>query len=272
MLFGWNHGGASIVCTGMTRTATVLAVLLATAGVADSRDGQSEQKLLVLVNTPDELYRVDPATFEVVSLGTFSFPGQTAPDRITDIAMDRKGRMWAVGFEAVYAVDPATLECTLLVRQPGMELNSLAIVTSAMLTGREEPDLMLAAEANGGGVYQVDPKTGALTKLGDLGAGLVSSGDLTWAPGVGAVQIVSDLAGYEGLARLDANTFTAHKIGGGWPFAKVRALTMLPAGLLAATEQGELIEVDPTTGAATLRKVHPLTFYGGAVGWDTRKR
>jgi hypothetical protein len=263
-----------IVCTGMTRIATMLAVLavMLLPRVASSRDERDDKQLLILVNTPDELYRVDPATFDVTSLGTFTFPGAVVPDRITDIAVDRKGRMWAIGFEAVYAVDPTTLECTLLMRHPGKELNSLAIVTSAMVTGREQPDLMLAAEANGSVVYLVDAKTGALAPIGDLGGGLVSSGDLTWAPGVGAVQIVSDLAGYEGLARLDANTFTANKIGSGWAFAKVRGLTMLPSGLLAVTEQGEMLEIDTATGAATLRKTHPLTFYGGAVGWHAQKR
>jgi len=232
-------------------------------------DTHHDRGLLIMVNTPDELYRVDPATFDVTLMGTFTFP-DGVPDRITDVAMDRKGRMWAVGFEAVYRLDPTTFECTLLARHPGHALNALSIMTSAMLPGRETPDVMLAAESKTQAVYQVDPSTGALTVTGDLGGGLSSGGDLTWAPGVGAVLITTDMAGYEGLSRLDPDTFAAHPLDGGWAFQKVRGLTMIPDGLLGVSEQGEMIQIDPTTGAATLRKVHPLVFYGGAIGWDDR--
>jgi hypothetical protein len=251
----------------MKRIALITAVL-ALAGWTPAEKMKGEHKLLILVNSADTLYRVDPATFDVTAIGTFSFPGGTA-DRITDIAIDRKGRMWAVGFEAVYSVDRKTLACTLLSPAYGHELNSLAIVTSAMVAGRESPDLMLAGESSSSSVYMVDPATGNLTVAGDMGGGLVSGGDMTWAPGVGAVQIATDKAGYEGLVHLDANTFTAHPIGPGWAFQKVRGIAMLEHGLLGVSEQGEMIEIDPTTGDATLRKTQSgIVFYGGAVGWD----
>jgi hypothetical protein len=250
----------------MKRLAIVAAVVAA-AGWTPAASTKVEHKLLILVNSADTLYRVDPATFDVTPVGTFSFPDGTT-DRITDIAIDRKGRMWAVGFEAVYSVDRKTLACTRLASAAGHELNSLAIMTSAMLPGRETPDLMLTAESSTSTIYMVDPATGALTPVGDMGGGLVSGGDMTWAPGVGAVQIATDKAGYEGLVHLDANTFTAHKIGTGWSFQKVRGIAMLPAGLLGVSEQGELIEIDAQSGAATLLKHDSVVFYGGAVGWD----
>lgn len=221
--------------------------------------------LVALVSTADALYRVAPGSLDVTRLGAFSFP-DGAPDRITDIAVDRRGRMWATGFEAIYAVDPRTLACTLLARHPGHQLNALAVVTSAMWTRqREVPDLLIAAEAHTSAVYLVDGTTGALTEIGDLGGGLVSSGDLTWAPGVGAIMVTTDRAGYEGISRLAPDTFAATPIGAGWSFQRVRALTLLPDGVYGADEAGDLLAIDTATGAARLGRTHPLVFYGGAI-------
>lgn len=228
-----------------------------------------EPRLRILVNTPDELYQVDPVSFEVTRLGGFTFtPGEA--EVITDVAMDRRGRMWAIGFTAVYRVDPKTLACTLLARHPGRALNALSILTASMVTDeREVPDVLLAGEAYSRNIYRVDPATGALDVVGDLGANLGSGGDLTWAPGVGAVMIVTDaFGGYEGIAALAPRTFTATPIGPGWQFRRVRGLTFLPDGLLGASEFGELIKIDPATGAGTVVRSHNLVFYGGAIGWD----
>ncbi len=93
---------------------------------------------LALLNTADELYRLDPSTLDVNRLGAFSFR-EGGGDPITDLAVDRRGRMWALSFEAVYRVDPDTFACTLLARHPGRQLNALAIVPSTML-GRD-PEL-----------------------------------------------------------------------------------------------------------------------------------
>jgi hypothetical protein len=227
----------------------------------------TERRLLILVNTADALYRVDPVTFDVTLVGTFTFP-DGEQDLITDIARDSRGRMWGVGFAAVYSIDPTTLACTRLARHYGHTLNALSIVTAQMKRAREVPDIMIAAQSRDSTVSQVDPTTGELTPIGNAGGGLSSSGDITWASGVGAVMLASDFAGYEGLVVLEPDTFAAKKIGPGWSFQKVRGLSLLPGGLLAVTEQGELLEIDPRTGAATLRRTHPLVFYGGAVGWD----
>lgn len=228
-----------------------------------------EPRLRILVNTPYELYQVDPVSFDVTRLGAFAFPPGEA-ESITDVAMDRRGRMWAIGFTAVYRVDPVTLACTLLARHPGRALNALSILTASMVTDeREVPDVLLAGEAFSRNIYRVDPATGALEVVGDLGGNLGSGGDLTWAPGVGAVMIVTDAVGtYEGIAALAPRTFTATPIGPGWPFRRVRGLTYLPDGLLGVSELGELIRIDPTTGAAAVVRTHDLVFYGGAIGWD----
>jgi hypothetical protein len=257
----------AIVRTGMKRIACAAVVVVAvTAGGAAGGTDRKGHELLILVNTPDEVYKVDPSTLALTKLGTFSFPGGRE-DRITDITLDRKGRMWAIGFEAVYSVDPTTFACTTLAEHPGRALNSLAIVTGSMMSSREVPDLMLATEADSSMVYLVDPTSGALTPIGDMGGALESSGDLTWAPGVGAVQIVTDGVGKEGIAKLDPDTFAAHLIGTGWPFQKTRGLAMVAGGLLGFTEQGDVLSIDTRTGDATVVKSEGLVFYGAAVGW-----
>jgi hypothetical protein len=81
-------------------------------------------------------------------------------------------------------------------------------------------------------------------------------------------MIAIDPAGREGLVRLAPRTFAAQPIGRPWPFAQVRGLTTLPDGLLGVSEAGELIAIDPRTGAGVRRKTLPLVFYGGAIGWS----
>lgn len=225
---------------------------------------------VALLNTADELYRLDPSTLDVTRLGAFWFrDGGSVP--ITDLAVDRRGRMWALGFEAVYRVDPDTFECILLARYPGRQLNALAVVPATMLERDPEiPDLLLAAEAFRSTVYSVDPDTGELAPVGDLGPGLASSGDLTWAPGAGLVMVTIDSKGREAISTLAAKTFAASPIGAPWTFQRVRALTLAGRILVGADETGDLIEIDTTTGDAKLRRTVAHRFYGGAVGWTAK--
>src|SRR5262245_1626891 len=135
------------------------------------------RELVMFANTPDGLFRVDPSLNDPVPLGTFWMRDGTPPN-ITDIAIDRRGSMWGVGFYNVYKINPRTLEVTQLSEARTAALNALAIVSLGPT--RESPDTLLAVDAVIGTVFEVDPDTGATKLVGRLGSGLASSGDLTW--------------------------------------------------------------------------------------------
>ncbi len=218
------------------------------------------------VNTGDALFEIDPDTLALTRVGAFAFaPGGT--DAITDIAIDRDGRMFGVGFEALYQIDRATLHCARLARYPGRSFNTLAVLPAAVKSHYEGPDLLVAAEAHSATVSGLDPTTGTITILGDLGDGQVAGGDLAWLPGIGPVMITIDSHGREGLAHLDRDTFAAHPLVGPWGFQLVRGLVVLPTGLVGVSEGGDEIAIDPVTGAGQGRARVPLVLFGGATDW-----
>ena len=224
------------------------------------------RELLILVNTPYALYRVNPVTLDVIELAVFTFSeGGEAP--ITDISIDRRGRMWGISYRAVYRIDPRTAAVTPLAEAPNRNLNSLAIMTAMMAGGtREDPDILIAGDW-GGPVLQIDSNDGTQHVIGNLGGVLGSSGDLTWSPEAGAVMTVTDRAGFEALAKLEQGTFTATPIGDQLGFRNVRGLALGPTGLLGFTEAGEIISIDATTGVGTLKRRTHHMFYGAAVGY-----
>lgn len=237
-------------------------------GSAEVPAAPPPREMVIIANTADALYRVDPRTLDVEEMCSFTFPSGNEA-RITDISLDRRGRMWGISFETVFRIDPRTCEVVKLADARLRNLNSLAILTAEMAGGgREEPDLLIAGDWNGP-ILQIDPNDGSQRLLGELGGALGSSGDITWSPEAGAVIVATDRVGYEGLAKMEPVTFKATPIGPGLGgFRHVRGLALIPGGkLLGFTEQGEIIEIDPTTGQARQRSDAPRMFYGAAVGW-----
>jgi hypothetical protein len=227
------------------------------------------RELMVLVNTADTVFRVDPETLAITELGKFVFV-DTARVPITDMALDRRGRLWGVSFDGVYAIDPATFETRLLAEVPPFtNLNALGIVASEILDRVESPDVLLAAGAYHDRVYEVNPATGAIVQRGIMGGGLESSGDITYAPGVGVVILAKDRgSGTEGIARLERGSLHAVRAPGGIGFTDVVGIAPFAKGrLFGVTQLGDVIVIDPVTGAAFQHASHDLVFFGAAVGW-----
>jgi len=223
--------------------------------------------LRILVNTDTTLYDLDPDTLALAELGAFKFPPGTDDRRMTDIALDRRGRLWGVSFDAFYQIDPHTLVATRLgPTPPGAQINSLAILSGSVTGSREQPDLLVAAGYQTSVVYSVDTKRGTLTPIGDL-VGWQASGDITWGPGVGPVITLRRPFGDDVLAKLEPVTFHATPIGDSIGFSHVLGLARLDHSLLGVTEDGDILEIDVATGAGRKLAHHPLVFYGAAVGW-----
>ena len=213
----------------------------------------------ILVNTATTLYDLDPESLRLTELGLFEFPD--GPDVMTDIALDREGRLWGVSFDAIYAIDLSTLAAHRLGTVPN-GTNALGVVESA------NRDVLLAAGHKSRTVYRIDTKAGTATPVGDLRIGR-SSGDITWVPGVGGVIVLRHEDGADTLARLDPHTFAATPIGS-IGFSHVLGLAWLRDHLIGVTETGEIIDIDPATGAGRLRDHHEVRFFGAAVGVPAR--
>jgi hypothetical protein len=215
----------------------------------------------ILVNTATTLYDLDPDTLEITEVGQFQFVD--GPDVMTDIALDRDGRLWGVSFDATYAIDSSTLVAHRLGRVPN-GVNALGIVESA------DGDVLVAAGHKNRTVYRIDTTTGKATPVGDLRIG-TSSGDIARYPGVGPLIVIRNDSGADLLARLDPHTFAATPIGS-IGFEHVLGLAVSGSHLFGVTETGDVIDIDPATGAGRLRDHHGLRFYGAATGSPAPRR
>src|SRR5262245_1816153 len=90
-------------------------------------DGTQQQQTFVYAHTSSTLYKVDPDTLQVTPIGAFQWPNGGS-DQMTDLAIDKTGRMIGISFGAVYLVDATTAAATLLSTGLTGDFNGLSFV------------------------------------------------------------------------------------------------------------------------------------------------
>lgn len=200
------------------------------------------------------LYRVDPETFTVTLVGRFD-----VPDSMTDLAVTPDGTIYVVSYDTLYRVHPTSGEATPVAALLGSSNNGLTFL----------PDGTLLASDLSGVVKRIDPGTGAVTVLGSFGGGLSSSGDLVAVEGVmygvsSTNEDGSDASTDNLLLRVDTETGAATPVG---PigFGSVWGLAYVSGRVIAFTNLGEIIEVDPRTGRGTLLATKDVPFWGAGM-------
>ncbi|MFI5298728.1 MAG: hypothetical protein ACHREM_11575 [Polyangiales bacterium] len=132
------------------------------------------------------LYQLDPKTLVVTNRGDFVDTAGSSVSQVTDLALDKDGRMFVVTTGELYSVDyaGAAPKCTHLATL-STSFNGLTFVPAGMIDPSSE---VLIGVAVDGGWWRVDVTAGAasakLTQLGSYGGGWQSSGD--------AVGIIGD--------------------------------------------------------------------------------
>jgi hypothetical protein len=181
----------------------------------------------VFGHSSDTLFRLDPKTNAVTTVGMFSGCGP-----VIDIALDEASTFYAASYTALYTVDKKTAACTQIAT--GTYPNSLSFVPK----GTVDPNVEALVGYQDADYVRIDTKTGAITKIGSLGGGLTSSGDIV-------------------------------SVKGGKSYLTVK-------GTKACNTNDCLVEVDPATGALVKNwgsiehhNVFGLSFWGGNVyGFD----
>jgi hypothetical protein len=221
---------------------------------------------VVYAHSGSDLFRVDPATMDVTRIGPFSIPhpivGVRYLNNVTDIAVDRTRRIIGLTYTQVLNVDPATGNCTVLAPLPmGDRFNGLSWIRA------EQGPEQLVASSFDGTMFRIDPATGAATRIGQLGGGLQSSGDLVSVANHGTLMTVKGMGpgANDRLARIDPATGVATIIGA-TGFRAVWGLGFWGNKVFGFTQTGQFILIDPLTGAGTLVKNFPaFPFWGAGV-------
>jgi len=218
----------------------------------------------VFAHTSTRLFRVHPITYAVTEVGPFRWPA--GADTMTDIAIDKDGVMIGISYTRVYRVDPATADCTLLSSNLQGMFNGLSFVPAMLAFGLEGPDVLVGDRNSDGKVFQIDPATGGVTQIGDMGPGYSSSGDIVAVTGFGMVATVpSGTIGPDRLVRLAPTTFAATPIGTTTGFDRIWGVGFWGTRVFGFTEGGTLTIIDSTTGVGTSVALDGEAWWGAAV-------
>jgi hypothetical protein len=202
----------------------------------------------VYANSSDALYVVNPATKAVSVIGPFQ-----GCDFVIDIAVNRTGEIFATSKTGLYAVDPKTAQCKPIAK--GTYPNSLSFVPQ----GTVDPDQETLVGYNGSSYVRIDPNTGLVSKVGDLGdPGLSSSGDIFSLIGGGTYLTVKGENCSDCLVEVNPATGKLLKqLGSIGIYANVWGLAFWAGTAYGFTSGGLMFSLDPTTMVTT-----PI-FYGG---------
>jgi hypothetical protein len=216
---------------------------------------------VVYAHSSDKLYKINPSTLEVMLVAPFSWP--EGWDQMTDLAVDRKGKIVGISYSKLYAVNAQTAQCTLLssLVSVGSQFNGLSFVPSSDPAEKEQ----LIGTALDGKIYHIDVATGQPTPIGSLGQGLSSSGDVVSVRGAGTLATLRKAVGAnDWLARIDTSTGSAQLIGD-TGFVDIWGLGYWKNRVYGFTQRSQLVLIDPQSGKGSLIATSGGPWWGAGV-------
>jgi hypothetical protein len=227
-------------------------------------DGDEPFMGWVYSHSSNELFRVDPHTLEVTSVGLFGWPAGMENELMTDLAVDKEGHLTGVSFGAVYAVDADTAACTYL-STLSRTFNGLSYVPASELGARGD-DILVGTTLDGS-IWRVDPITGGSEEIGNFGGGYISSGDIVSVDGFGTVATVNlnNEEAIDLLARVDLLHGGTATIIGSTNMYDLWGVGFWGGKVYGFAATNEFVELDTTTGAATLIHDGTVNWWGAAV-------
>jgi len=216
----------------------------------------------VFGHSESALYRVDTTSRVVEEVGVFQ--GCTY---VADIALDEASNIYASTGSELFYVETNTARCTRIAA--GTFPNSLSFVPA----GTVEPGAEALVGYQGGDYVKIDRGTGAVTKIGSIGEGLQSSGDVVSAKGgktfvtVKGKQAGTTVECADCLAEIDPATGALVKNWGSLGAADVFGLAFWAGELYAFTNAGKLLLVTLDTGAPVTKDVPIANAPAGLKFW-----
>jgi DNA-binding beta-propeller fold protein YncE len=189
----------------------------------------------VFGHSENTLYRVNTDTREVTSIGYFQ--GCT---HVADIAIDESGAIYGSTGTELFLIETNTARCTRIAQ--GKFPNSLSFVPVGTLDAAGET----LVGFQGGDYVKIDRKSGAVTKVGSLGNGLVSSGDVVSAKGGKTYVTVKGKDCDDCLVEIDPKTGSLTKNLGPLGFTDAFGLAFWAGDVYAFTQAGEVLLVKIT--------------------------
>ncbi len=201
----------------------------------------------VFAHSENTLYRVDTRTRSLTEVGVFQ--GCTY---VGDIALDESSNIYASTGTELFLVETNTARCTRIAG--GKFPNSLSFVPAGTL----ESDREALVGFQGGDYVKIDPKTGVVTKVGAIGEGLESSGDVVSAKGGKTFVSVKGNGCADCLVEIDPATGKLTQNWGPIGRVDVFGLAFWAGELYAFTNAGEMLLITLDTGKLVATPI-PIT-------------
>ncbi len=192
---------------------------------------------VVYGQSADTLYRLDPTTKAVTVVGAFEGCGT-----VLDIALDSASKMYGTTSDTLWTIDRFTAKCTAIAKGSDYP-NSLSFVPKGTL----DPNGEALVGYKGSDYVRIDTTTGAVTKIGQIGSGLSSSGDIVSVKGGATYLTVKGTAcnsrNGDCLIEVDPATGALKNNWGNINHADVFGLAFWAGTVYGFDQLGELFEV-----------------------------
>jgi hypothetical protein len=219
-----------------------------TTGVGGGGTGGSEPPLVAEVwgQSPDTLYKLDPTNNAVTTIGKF----KGCAGGVIDIALDKDSNLYGTATGSLFHIDKVTAQCTLI--SNGSYPNSLSFVPA----GTVDPVKEALVGYLGSQYIRIDPVTGKVTTIGQLGGGYSSSGDVVSVKGKTFLTANgSDCVNGDCLLEIDPKTGDLVKNWGEVGYNAVFGLAFWAGKAYGFTDPGDLFEISFTMTGITTKKI-----------------
>ncbi len=210
----------------------------------------------MFVHTADDLYVIDDELFDLTLVGSFGL--DASEGGMTDMAVTPDGTLYGITKTKLYTLDRDTGAATYVADVPGLGNVGMTFLRDGTLLATDQA----------GGVRRVDPISGEVIEVGSFGGGYATAGDLV-AVADGTMFAISD-EGPVGdeqdnnvLLTVNTDTGVASPVGQ-IGFGGVFGCAVANNKVYAFTRDGEVIEIDPASGAGTLRREYVTMAWWGA--------
>jgi hypothetical protein len=194
--------------------------------------GEELKEAEVFGHSSSTLYRLDPLTKQVATVGPFQ-----KCSSVIDLAIDAKSSLFATTTGGLYRVDKKTAVCTLVAQ--GDYPNSLSFVPAGTLL----PDDEALVGYNGSTYVRIDTVTGVVMTIGSLGGGYQSSGDIVSVKDGGTYLTINGNGCGDCLVEVDPKTGALTKNWGSVGFSAVYGLAYWAGRAYGFSDDGDLFEI-----------------------------
>jgi hypothetical protein len=214
---------------------------------------------VIYAHTSGELFTMLPVSpYTITSVGSFTFDQQGGS--ITDIALDQYGVLYAVSFNDIFVCDPGDASC-LWLGDLTDSFNGLTLVPAGFVNPDRET---IVGISGAGSWYAIDigNQVATATQFGSYGMGLTNAGDVFSIENVGTYGATNPVAVWSCNPSTGAAISQIASLAG---YSCVYGLAGWEDSIFAFNCTGEVVRVDPATGATTQLTDAPQSWWGAGV-------